>query len=206
MTRPDWQHALGMVSLDEAIDLVRKEIYAGCSRSPTRFMSRKGATKRLEEDACIAIAYAYSQLNPDRTYIVHKGWPRAFAIIAKTEDGSGYEAIIEPWLGHDDITNVDGIEPVRVPVEWGKQPAGVLNRIRSLLPWKHKLADPPLELKQPAARQPTRVIDRDLAPTGYPEGLTRKPAPATPQAPAKTHHAPVKPAAPRRPEPPRRKT
>lgn len=183
MTRFDWTQALGGASLDDAIELIRREIHAGCSHSPTKFMSRKRATKRLEEDACIAIAYAYTKLNPDRRYIVRKDWPRAFAIIAKNAEGDGYEAIIEPWLGPDDITNMDGIEPVRVPIEWGKQPASVLARIRNALPWNRPEPAAPLELKEPVPT-PTRLVDRDLAPTGYPEGATRKPPPAAPPRPS----------------------
>lgn len=185
MTRLDWHHAMGAASLDEFLEALRKNIYAFCSKVQTRFYSRRKAEARLEEEAKLAIAYTFSEFNPDKRYIVRKDWPRAFVMIIRTEEG-GWQAAIEPWLGHDDITSVDGLEPVLVPIEWGKTPISVMSRIRNALPWSRKetVLDVALAPAKPAPQPLQRVVDRDLAPTGYPEGQTRPRSQATPQRPA----------------------
>jgi hypothetical protein len=184
--RFDWQHSMGAASYDEFVEALRKNIYAFCGKVQTKFYSRRRAEQRLEEEAKLAIAYTFGEFNPDKNYIVKKDWPRAFVMLIRTEEG-GWQAAIEPWLGHDDITSVDGIEPVLVPVEWGKTPITVMSRIRSALPWGRReavldVALDPAKPQQPRAAPP-RVTERDLPPNGRPEAPAQKTAPPTLQTP-----------------------
>jgi hypothetical protein len=174
---------------------IESKIKEMCSAVPVHVHKPDEAELALERAVREAVVICYQAEYSDAWFpiVVKRKWPIADCII------EGDEALIRYSISPEIDALLGGNQRPRIRIKIRKAPPTIYQRaakgIGAMLRREPKVR-PELELTQAA---PPRVIDRDLAPTGYPSGETRKPAPGPLPQPKRGYREMVSAATPKPP-------
>lgn len=165
---------------------IESKIKEMCSAVPVHVHKPDEAELELERAARAAIVICYQKEYDDAWFpiVVKRSWPIADAII------EGDEALIRYSISPEIDALLGGNQRPRIRIKVKRAPPNIYQRaakgIGALLRREPKVR-PELELSHvvspPAPKPPPVTQERDLAPTGHPDGATRRTQPATPQSP-----------------------
>lgn len=153
--------ALGIVTINDfTVEKVRQAIIKACEAAPIAGLSREKAQDLLREVARHAICHTFAGIYPGRPFEVTDRWPDATVII------SGNIAVIDAWIGHDYMSDGEGVKPVNVAVN--RAPVLKLDKRKPINVVLDEVFAAPPKSEKPESAQSSKPV-----PKAFPKGVKR---------------------------------